>query len=538
MIEAQDDQTFWDEVEAYCGRLSIKAGQSVPLHVSTICDQFEVMVERWGAERTVVWRSEPQPGHRFPVPDDASAAGCDWPVALTIPTGTTWPSGFYLVTITGGGAQRGRDTSYACFVVRPESSASQASAVLVLATNTWNAYNTWGGRSLYTGGHQVSFRRPFGRGLLCRPETERDDRKARPVYSGEAADADGEIFQQYRTTHGYPSAIGSAGWFTHERRFVEWAEAGGYRFDMAVSSDFVDDPHLLDGYKTVMSVGHDEYWTRGGRDAIDTHIAGGGRFASFSGNTMFWQVRPVAAAADPTDHSAAMVCYKYAAHEHDPVLASDPELMAGMWCDPVVNRPEWSTLGAGSAFGLYHRFGQATPYGVGGFLVVDPEHWLFAHTGLGYGDVVGRDDGVVGYETVGTAITFDEQQCLVAAPLAGQAPEVEIAGFTLSSNLGVGDYPKSIAALSDQGDLEFVASRYFAQGGEVSDQHRARARRGNAVMLTCRPFGPEGGEVVTIGTTDWVFGLGGDQPVQQITANVLDRFGLDRDDEPQSASPQ
>ena len=43
-------------------------------------------------------------------------------------------------------------------------------------------------------------------------------------------------------------------------------------------------------------------------------------------------------------------------------------------------------------------------------------------------------------------------------------------------------------------------------------------------MLTCRPAGPDGGEVVTVGTTDWVFGLAADPAVAQVTANVLDRF--------------
>ncbi|NCG36360.1 MAG: hypothetical protein GWP48_02375 [Actinobacteria bacterium] len=43
-------------------------------------------------------------------------------------------------------------------------------------------------------------------------------------------------------------------------------------------------------------------------------------------------------------------------------------------------------------------------------------------------------------------------------------------------------------------------------------------------MATCRPFGSTGGEVVTIGTTDWVWGLAGDSAVGQVTANVLDRY--------------
>ena len=53
-------------------------------------------------------------------------------------------------------------------------------------------------------------------------------------------------------------------------------------------------------------------------------------------------------------------------------------------------------------YGLYARFGQATPRGVPGFIVYRPEHWLLEGTGLRYGDMLGADDGIVGYETVGT----------------------------------------------------------------------------------------------------------------------------------------
>ena len=171
----------------------------------------------------------------------------------------------------------------------------------VLPTNTWNAYNTWGGQSLYTGGSVVSFHRPFARGMLCRPDGGRDDRKARPTRFGEASDFDGRIFQQYRTDNNYPSAIGSTGWFTYGRRFVEWAEADDWQFDMCVNSDLENDP-----------------------------------------------VRP------------------------GPIT--------GLLAEPSVGEPEWTLLGAGSAFGLYHRLGKATPDGVGGYIISRPEHWLLADT--------------------------------------------------------------------------------------------------------------------------------------------------------------
>lgn len=515
-----DDVTFYDDIEGYCGRLSVRPGEQVELHVSTKAESYDVIVERWGSEREVVWTASEVAGTHTPAPPDADSAGCRWPVSVRIPVGEGWRSGFHLVTLVARGRPEGLDTAHACFVVRPARRA--ADALLVLATNTWNAYNTWGGCSLYTGGTEVSFQRPFGRGFLCREEEERDDRKARPFRWGEEPDPDGEIYQKYRFANGYPGFIGSSGWFSFERRFVEWAEAEGYHLDYAISSDLETDPSALDGYDLVLGVGHDEYWSAQQRSAVEHHVSGGGNYASLSGNTMFWQVRLEPGAVGATD---TMVCHKYTAQDTDPVVAAGkPEQMTGMWCDPVVGRPEWSFLGGGSAFGLYYRFGQAVARGSGAFTVYRDDHWLFAETGLRYGDLLGARDGVVGYETLGCRLQLDEYQLPVAVPGASMPPEVEVVAWAPSSNLASGEYPKSISALSDQGDLEFVASRLL---GRVDADAIARFRYGNAVMLVCRPFGASGGEVVTIGTTDWVFGLAQDPAVQAVTHNVLGHWSTE-----------
>jgi hypothetical protein len=184
-------------------------------------------------------------------------------------------------------------------------------------------------------------------------------------------------------------------------------------------------------------------------------------------------------------------------------------------------------------WGLYHRFGQATARAAGAFTVYRDSHWLFDGTGLRYGDLLGARDGVVGYETVGCRLNFDEYQLPVAAGGDGTPSDIEVVAFSPSSNLAMGEYPASIAALDDQGDLEFVAERMF---GRVDDDTLARCRHGNAVMVVCRPFGSAPGEhhgeppsetrgeVVTIGTTDWVFGLVTDPAVAQVTDNVLRRY--------------
>ncbi len=524
-----DRVAFYDEIEAYCSALSAMPGARLGVHVSTRHQRIDMTIERWGAERTLVHSATGLAGHFHEAPPDADSHGCHWPVSFEIEVGPDWSSGFYLVTLTVDGAAAGgceehkqkeaSGETHACFVVNAPRD-RRRDALLVLGTNTWNSYNTWGGASLYTGGHQVSFRRPWARGLLDRVEVERDDRKARPVRFGEEPDADGEIFQAYRLAHGYSPAIGSTGWFTHERRFVEWAERAGYEFDYAVSSDFDARHDLLADYDLVLGVGHDEYWTRAGRDQVDAHIERGGNYVSMSGNTMFWQVRLVDDDGEPgLDH---MIGHKYASHSADPVVAAGAESeMSGLWCDPLVGRPEWTTLGAGSVFGLYHRFGQATPRGTGGLTVFRSDHWLFDGTDLRYGDLLGGDHGVVGYETLGCPIALDDYQLPVVRPVKGMPTDHEIVALSLSSNLGLGEYPKSISALNDQGDLEFLAERYY---GDTSPENLAKVRHGNAVMVVCRPQGADGGEVVTIGSTDWVFGLRDDQLVARVSANILDRF--------------
>ncbi len=234
------------------------------------------------------------------------------------------------------------------------------------------------------------------------------------------------------------------------------------------------------GTTSCSASGHDEYWSAGQRATVEAHVRRGGNYASLSGNTMFWQVRL-------EDDRRAMVCHKYNAHETDPVVGTDAQAtMTGMWCDPLVGRPETALLGAGSAYGLYSRFGAATPRGSGAFTVYRNDHWMFAGTGLRYGDQLGGADGVVGYETVGCRLAFDEYQLPVAAGGDGTPDDVEVVAFTPSSNLAMGEYPASIAALDDQGDLEFIASRLH---GRVDADSLARCRYGNAVMLTCRPYG-------------------------------------------------
>jgi hypothetical protein len=94
-----------------------------------------------------------------------AATGAGSPATVEVPITQGWGSGFHVVELRSRPAGAVGDTvRHAGFAVRPPVGAPTAPVLSALSTNTWNAYNHWGGPNQYTGGTHVSFARPFARG--------------------------------------------------------------------------------------------------------------------------------------------------------------------------------------------------------------------------------------------------------------------------------------------------------------------------------------------------------------------------------------
>ena len=366
------------EPVGYCTPLSVLPGEPVALHASGAGGTVDIEVVRDGANPDVVWGAR---GVRVPHPvvdDNSPELGCGWEVITTIPTDAAWPSGLYIVRFIGA------DQPSAWFVVRAPRP-SRDRTLLVLATNTWNAYNDFGGRNLYTGAVTLSFERPLAAGLLAKPEGV----GARVV--------EGRAYTEYTRVNGLSLWHGMSGWAGQERRFALWAEAEGMVLDYAISADLEHEPDLLDGYSVYVSVGHDEYWTWGMRDAVESFVAAGGRAAFLSGNTCYWQVRLV---------GHTMVCYKHRFVEDPLHDTGDTHLTTTMWSDPLTKRPETMMTGLSFTRGGYARTARSVPRGSGGYEIHRPDHWLLAGTRLRRGDLLGAPDVIVGYECDGCDLTL------------------------------------------------------------------------------------------------------------------------------------
>lgn len=354
-------------IEGYTDRLSYRAGDEIAFHMSSTFQRYHVTIQRYGAKRETVWQGDMDNGRSYPVPDNASTHGCDWPTGFTLRVPDTWQSGYYEAFTGTPDPEDPRhwiDGRTMSFVVRPTHPGQDARILLQLSTNTYNAYNNWGGSSLY--------------GF-----NSRDQRPA------------------YRVSFSRPIPSDAHRW---EIPFVEWAERIGYRLDYAVNSDLERFPELIKPYRVIVSVGHDEYWSGPMRDHIEEFVANGGNLAFFGGNNLSWQIRY-------EDDGQTMVCWKDRYREDPLYRPGGPNpLVTTLWSHPLVNRPENQLTGVGMMFGGMHRSQGQLMNGSGAFTVHRPDHWVFEATGLREGDAFGGQDSIVGYETDGCETTVVDRR--------------------------------------------------------------------------------------------------------------------------------
>ena len=491
------------EPVAYAWPLSVAPGEPVALFAAGPPVRARVVVARIGAHREVMWTGSVDVVPH-PFPERAAADGCDWPVALEIPTAPDWRSGYYEIALISD-AGRVAHEAVACFVVR-SAAPNPDRPLLALCTNTYNAYNDVGGRNLYEGGTQVSFLRPLAKGLLRKP-----DGPGSRVTVLDPPDPGMRAHVGYLRAHQFTQWGGSTGWPNYELPFVRWAERNGYQLDYAVNAD-LEDPATLADRRLYLSVGHDEYWSGPMRDTVESFTRAGGNALFLSGNTAFWQVRI-------TDDGTAMIGFKDR-FERDPVFGTaEQHRLTSMWSDHLVGRPENAMTGVSFVRGGYHRIGRTVSSGAGGYTVYEPDHWAFADTATTYGDQIGARGVVVGYECDGCDFVLRDGRPQPTGA-DGTPADFTILGFAPAQHFHRDNAPRTPRP-QDRSELEFIAWRAF--GTEDAAATEAIAR-GHAVMGVHEP----GGFVFTSGSTDWACGLTGQDPeIEQITANLLDR-GLGR----------
>jgi hypothetical protein len=326
------------DIEGYASLASVPQGGTIAFFVSTAqATTYRIRIYRIG------WYSRPGgqddgPGGRLihsspdlsstgpqvvPQPDGNGTVECQWPVSyqLTISPasgnfdGGNWVSGVYLAKLSTVPAGR---ESYILFVVRDDTRPSPY--LFNINVNTYQAYNNWGGTSLYE------------------PYTDPD---CNPNVSH------ARIVSMNRPDAG---DYGAGQFLRFEIQMLRWMEHRGDDVTYVTDVDLDAHPNLLLSHRALLIVGHGEYWSWGMRSAVERARDSGVSLGFLAANTMFWQIRY-------SPDRRRIYGYKEWAFPEAPCANANPDpyavdadavndrLITTLWRNFPVSRPEERLLG-------------------------------------------------------------------------------------------------------------------------------------------------------------------------------------------------
>jgi hypothetical protein len=379
-------------IEGYANRVSAERGEEVALFVSTSAPRFRVVAYRVGYYQglggRLVWRSPLTEGNlqpdatRNPVTNMVEAP---WRESLSFRVGLQWTPGAYLLKLKASDGGQ----SYVPLVVRDDE--SHAALVFQLGVTTWQAYNTWGGYSLYHG--------PVG-GFETRARVVSFDRP-------------------YAQNRGGVELVGA-----RERPLILLAERLGLDVTYWTDVDLHQRPELLLGHKALITLGKDEYWSGSMRAGAIRARDEGVNIAFFGADPVYRHIR---FAPSPLGPDRRQIGYKVP--EEDPLYGRRNAQVTGNWRSPPVPRPESVLTGV-----LYHCAGVQED-----MVIADASSWLFAGTGLRNGDRL-SDVVMWEYDSVDPSYPTPETiQILAHSPLicGGRRDYAHMAYYTAKSGAGV-----------------------------------------------------------------------------------------------------
>ncbi|MDQ1455980.1 MAG: hypothetical protein QOH28_1600, partial [Actinomycetota bacterium] len=340
-------------VEGYASRVSARVGDSITLYVSTSAPAFRVEAYRMGWYQglggRLVWRSPEVSAKAQPAPTIAGptrTVTAEWEPSMRVHVSTDWMPGDYLLKLVAHVGQ-----SYVPLTVRNDGSRSPE--LVMNAVTTWQAYNDWGGHSLYFGPKQdartrstvVSFDRPYN--WAIDPGLD-------------------------------PSAYAvCCGFLATELGVVTLVERLGLDVAYTTDIDVQEHPAQLLRHKVVVSGGHDEYWSVAKRDAVEAARDHGTNLMFLGPNAVYWRIR-----LEPSPLGKDRLEVNYRIARDDPLFGKDDAQVTTLWRSPPPPRPRPESTLTGMVF---YCFGSDSD-GV----VTDASSWVFAGTGLKDGDHIPR----------------------------------------------------------------------------------------------------------------------------------------------------
>jgi N,N-dimethylformamidase len=456
-----------DGLAGYAWPKWVRGGDPTELRIHAI-DQYQLTLWRYGLKKEFVkmisWFDEHGPqANRQILPDgDFTQTGAQWNLAgYSAPPIVTAPerSGLYYFWA--------RTPSGSAFsfplVVAPAS--PKAKIAVLASTNTWNAYNNFGGRSNYVNADHlpprpvVNSRQDLDRYQDSTPfgTWKAQDDEYLPL-SFDRPEPHNNLFDNPNPTDPVQGRV-QCGVAPGEWRLYAWLEREGFEYDLYAEAQLHNGQLTLDAYSVLIISVHPEYWTREMYLLVkDWVFKRGGRLMYLGGNGLNCEVT--------LSNDGQMRCLTHVnsvagelgGHSEDGAVEYESRMHRTL-------ESEANLLGVVcTVTGIM----TAAPY-----RVVDSSHWIFEDTALKNGDLFGQE-------------TLHER-------IPGGASGHETDKRSISSPAN---------------------TKLLAKGINPGN--------GGSEIAIHEPDG--GGAVFSVGSITWVAALFPDESVSRITKNVLTKF--------------
>ena len=319
---------------------SVSCGQSVKVHAALYQSNENASVPgpryfaAWrigfykGAGAREVWRSHGiklKTRKSTTIHDATRYTEARWPVSTTFTVGNDWTPGFYLILSL---SPFGQIESAAPFIVR--SPVGSSKLVMMQSFLTWNAYNSFGGRSTYEG--------PGRDGINTTAQRSRVASFDRPM-------------------------LGS-GAFSYQRDaipFIQFTEEHGINVDQVSDLDINQWPSIAANYSAIIVGGHTEYFTN---RMFNTFLAArnqGINLGIFGANTAYWQTRLEPSRSGVDRH---LIMYRKAVDDPN----TNIDQVTVQFANPRINTP--ANLFTGEQTSGVHVYGTLKPVSIPAWLKV------------------------------------------------------------------------------------------------------------------------------------------------------------------------
>jgi hypothetical protein len=310
-------------IQGFATSMSVNVGQTESFKINTPASSYHIDILRLGyyggdGARLIATNIKPTATLPQTQPEclhDPTTGLIDcgnWGVSASWTVPSNVVSGVYIAHLVRN--DTGEDSQIP-FVVRNDSSHSEI--LLQTSDATWEAYNDYGGNSLYT--CTVS----------CPPGNPKAYKAAYSVSYNRPFDG------------AFATDQGASYLFYAEYQMMLWLERNGYNVSYTSEAEVDHNGALLKNHKLFMSSGHDEYWSDGQRANVLAAREAGVNLAFFSGNEIFWKTRWGASSEGTNTPYRTLTSYKET-HFEGPVDPQDPPTWTGAWRDP-----RWSPPGDG-----------------------------------------------------------------------------------------------------------------------------------------------------------------------------------------------